>query len=60
MKQALKMKKLLFVFHLSSIDESSLTGKKPPEEIIVIAKLKELKYLKPKIFKIIKIENVIT
>ena len=43
MKQALKMKKLLFVFHLSRIDESSLTGKKPPEEIIVIAKLKELK-----------------
>ena len=40
------------------IDESSLTGKNPPEETIVIAKLRELKDLIPKIFKIIKIEIV--
>tara|TARA_B110000003_G_scaffold255571_1_gene272476 strand:+ start:760 stop:987 length:228 start_codon:yes stop_codon:yes gene_type:complete len=40
------------------IDESSLTGKNPPEETIVIAKLSELKDLIPKIFKIIKIEIV--
>jgi len=34
-------------------------GKKPPEEIIVIAMFKELNNLIPKIFKIIKITNVI-
>jgi hypothetical protein len=39
--------------------ESLFTGKKPPEEIIVIAKFRELKDLIPKIFKIIKIEIVI-
>ena len=32
-----------------------MTGKNPPEEIIVIAKFKELNDLIPKIFKIIKI-----
>ena len=36
-------------------DERSFTGRKPPEEIIVIAKFKELNDLIPKIFKIIKI-----
>ena len=34
-------------------------GKKPPEEIIVIAMFKELNNLIPKIFKVIKITNVI-
>jgi len=34
-------------------------GKKPPEEIIVIARFKELNILISKIFKIIKITNVI-
>jgi hypothetical protein len=40
-------------------DESSFTGKNPPEDIIVIAIFKELKDLRPKMFKIIKIEIVI-
>jgi hypothetical protein len=35
-------------------------GRKPPEEIIVIDKFNELKYLMSKIFKIKKIEIVIT
>ena len=34
-------------------------GKKPPDEITVIAKFKELNILISKIFKIIKITNVI-
>jgi hypothetical protein len=36
-----------------------LVGKKPPDEIIVIDKFKELKDLKSKIFKIKKIDIVI-
>ena len=36
----------------------SLNGKKPPDDIKVNAKLKELKVLKPIISKIIKISNV--
>tara|TARA_B100000131_G_scaffold228163_1_gene219857 strand:+ start:317 stop:523 length:207 start_codon:yes stop_codon:yes gene_type:complete len=35
-----------------------LTGRNPPDEIIVIAKLSELNNLMPKIFKIIKIDKV--
>ena len=42
----------------TKIDERSLTGRNPPEEIIVIAKLSELNDLMPKIFKIIKIDKV--
>ena len=41
------------------IDERLLVGKKPPEEIIVIDKFKELKDLISKIFRIMKIEIVI-
>ena len=37
----------------------SLAGKKPPEEIIVIDRFKELNALISKIFRIIKIETVI-
>ena len=37
------------------IEESSFTGRNPPEEIIDIAKFNELKYLIPKIFKVINI-----
>ena len=40
------------------IDEISLTGRNPPEEIIVIAKLSELNDLIPIIFRIIKINIV--
>ena len=40
------------------IEESSFTGKKPPDEIMVIAKLSELKDLMAKILRITKIEIV--
>ena len=40
------------------IDESSLTGRNPPEEIIVIARFSELNDLIPRIFKIINIDKV--
>ena len=40
------------------IEESSFTGRNPPEEIIDIAKFNELKYLIPKIFKVININIV--
>ena len=42
----------------TNIDESSFTGKKPPDAIIVIAKFNELNDLMPKIFKTIKINIV--
>ena len=42
------------------IDESSLTGRNPPDEIIVIAKLRELKDLIPNILRVIKIDIVNT
>tara|TARA_B100000035_G_C20674282_1_gene411051 strand:+ start:296 stop:547 length:252 start_codon:yes stop_codon:yes gene_type:complete len=41
-----------------NILEISLTGRKPPDEINVKAKLRELKYLIEKIFNIIKIKRV--
>ena len=44
---------------LVKIDERVFVGKKPPDEIIVIDKFKELKDLISKIFKIMKIEIVI-
>ena len=40
------------------IDESSFTGRNPPEEIIVIARFNELNDLIPRIFRIIKIDIV--
>ena len=40
------------------IDEISLTGRNPPDEIIVIAKFSELNDLIPRIFRIIKIDIV--
>ena len=43
---------------LTKIEESSFVGKKPPDEIMVIAKLRELKDLISVIFKIIKIVTV--
>ena len=39
--------------------DRSFEGKKPPDEIIVIAKFKELNILTSKIFKMKKIPNVI-
>ena len=44
---------------LIKIDERLLDGKKPPDEIIVIDKLRELKDLISKKFKIKKIDKVI-
>ena len=43
---------------LIKIVESSLSGKNPPDEIIVNAKLSEMYDLNPNIFKIRKIEIV--
>jgi hypothetical protein len=43
---------------VNNIVESSLSGKKPPEEIAVIARLRELNILIPNIFKTIKIKMV--
>ena len=43
---------------LTNIVDKSLSGKNPPDEITVIAKLRELKDLIPKIFKITNIEIV--
>ena len=40
------------------IDESSFTGRNPPEEIIVIAKFSELNDLIPRMFKMINIDKV--
>ena len=48
---------IIWEFCLSIIDRS-LTGKKPPDEIIVIAKFSELNDLIPNIFKIINITIV--
>ena len=45
----------MFVF---TMVDKLLTGKKPPDEINVIAKFNESKSLKSKIFKITKIPNV--
>jgi hypothetical protein len=44
---------------LVKIDERLFVGKKPPDEITVIDKFKELKDLISKIFRIIKIDTVI-
>ena len=40
------------------IEESSFTGRNPPDEIIVIAKFSELKDRIPKMLRIIKIDKV--
>ena len=55
---SIKSEKINTWVSLTKIDESSLTGKNPPEEITVIAKLSELNDLIPKIFRIKKIDNV--
>tara|TARA_B100001250_G_C19650150_1_gene722261 strand:+ start:674 stop:967 length:294 start_codon:yes stop_codon:yes gene_type:complete len=54
----IKSEKIIICISLIKTDESSLTGRNPPDEINVIAKFKELNDLIPKIFKIIKIEIV--
>ena len=52
-----KITSLIFEFKIS---ERLLNGKKPPDEISVIDKLKESKVLKSQIFKATNIKNVRT
>ena len=54
----IKTENIIIWKSFTKIDERLLTGRNPPEEIIVIAKLSELNDLMPKIFKIIKIDKV--
>ena len=54
----IKIEKIITWKSFTNIDESSLTGRNPPDEIIVIARFNELNDLIPKIFKIIKIDKV--
>ena len=51
----IKKEKIIICNSFIKIDESSFTGRNPPEEIIVIAKFSELNDLIPNIFKIIKL-----
>ena len=55
---SIKIEKIIICELCIKIVDKSFTGKKPPEEIIVIAKFKELNDLIPKIFKTTKINNV--
>ena len=50
--------KIIICEFWTSIVERSLTGKKPPDEIIVIAKFNEFNDLIPNILRIKKIANV--
>ena len=52
------MEKTNFLRSVFSINDISLKGKKPPDEIKVNAKLKESKVLKPIISQVIKINKV--
>ena len=51
--------KIIIWVWFTKIDERSLVGKNPPDEIIVIDKFRELKDLTSKTFKMKKIDNVI-
>ena len=51
--------KIIICVWFIKIDERSLVGKNPPDEIILIDRLRELKVLISKIFKIKKIDIVI-
>ena len=55
---SINMEKITICKSLVKIDESSFTGRNPPDEIIVIAKFNELNNLIPKMFKIKKIAIV--
>ena len=55
---SIKIEKIIIWKSFTKIDETSFTGRNPPDEIIVIAKFSELNDLMPKIFKIMKIDNV--
>ena len=55
---SIKKENIIIWKSLIKTDERSFTGRKPPEEIIVIAKFNELNDLIPKIFKVINIDRV--
>ena len=55
-----KKEKIITCKSFTKTDERLLTGRKPPDEIIVIAKFNELNDLMPKIFKIINTDKVRT
>ena len=57
---SIKNEKIIICELLVKIFERLLVGKKPPEEIMLIAKFKELKDLIFSKFKIIKMDNVIS
>ena len=54
----IKRENIIIWKSLIKIDESSFTGRNPPEEIIDIAKFSELNDLIPRMFRIIKIDIV--
>ena len=54
----IKIEKTIICVLVNNMLESLLSGKKPPDEITVIAKLRELNVLIPKILRIIKIKIV--
>ena len=55
---SIKRENIIIWKSFTKIDARLFTGRNPPDEIIVIAKFSELNDLIPKIFKIIKIDNV--
>ena len=55
---SINKEKIIICEFCTSIVERSFTGKKPPDEIIVIAKFNELNDLIPNILRIIKIAKV--
>ena len=55
---SIKIEKIIIWKSFTKTDERSFTGRNPPDEIIVIARLKELNDLMPKTFRIIKIDKV--
>ena len=55
---SINIEKIIICEFWRSIVERSLVGKKPPDEIIVIAKFNELNVLMPNKLRIIKIVNV--
>ena len=55
---SIKIENTIIWKSFTKIDESSFTGRIPPEEIIVIAKFSELSDLIPRMFRIIKIDIV--
>ena len=55
---SINIEKIIICEFWTSIVDRSFVGKKPPDEIMVIAKFNELNVLIPKILRIINIVNV--